>query len=106
MTHLNLVPNRSVSFCIHRGKPGSVLKTMMEFRLEQAYSQPANDRRLMEGKLSIGLFSPSSISFNVNAIVRNFYLKKFHSSKLSKVCRQLEGNLQMITFDYRTTLEL
>ena len=38
----------------------------------------------MEGKLSVGLFSPSSITFNDNAIVRKFYAKKFHSSKLFK----------------------
>ena len=38
--------------------------------------------RLMEGKLSMGLFS--SISFNDNAIVRNFYPKNFHSLKLFK----------------------
>ena len=38
----------------------------------------------MKGELSIGLFSPISISFNDNAIVRNFYPKKFHSSKLFK----------------------
>ena len=42
-------------------------------------SQPATDSRLMEGKLSIGL-----LSFNDNAIVRNFCPKKFHSSKLFK----------------------
>ena len=60
----------------------------------------------MEGKLSIGLFRPSSIAFNDNAIVRNFYPKNFHSSKLFKICRQLEGNLHMITFVYRTTLDL
>ena len=60
----------------------------------------------MEGKLSIGLVSPTSVSFNDKAIVRNFYLKKFYSSKLSKICRQLEGNLHMITFDYRTALDL
>ena len=46
------------------------------------YSQPATCCSLiMKGKLSIGLFSPSSISFNENAIVRNFYL---HPSKLIK----------------------
>ena len=38
----------------------------------------------MEGKLSIVLFSPSSISFNDNTIVRNSYPRKFHSSKLFK----------------------
>ena len=32
----------------------------------------------------IGPCSPRSISFNDNAIVRNFYPKKFHSSKLFK----------------------
>ena len=32
----------------------------------------------MEGKLSIGLLSSSSISFNDNAIVRDFYPKKFY----------------------------
>ena len=30
----------------------------------------------MEGKLSIGRFSPSAISFNDNAVVRNFYPEK------------------------------
>ena len=40
--------------------------------------------RLMEGKLSVGISRPSSISFNDNSIVRNFYPKKFHSSKLFK----------------------
>ena len=49
----------------------------------------------MEGKLSIALFSPSSISFNDNAMVRNFTLRSF-----SKICHQLEGNLHMITLDY------
>ena len=53
---------------------------------------------VMEGKLSMGLFSPGSISFNENAIVRNFTLES--------CCRQLEGNLHVITFDYRTTLDL
>ena len=38
----------------------------------------------MEGKLSIGLLSPSSISFNDNSIVRNFYPKKLYSSKRFK----------------------
>ena len=42
------------------------------------------DCSLMEGKLSIVLFSPSSISFNDNTIVRNFYPRKYHSSKLFK----------------------
>ena len=62
---------------------------------------PATERSLMQGKLSVGLFSPSSISFNDNAIVRNFTLQSF-----SNICRQLAGNLHMITFDYRTALEL
>ena len=52
------------------------------FWLKQAYSQPAT--RLMEGKVSIGPFSPCSISFNDNAIIGNFYPMKFHSSKLFK----------------------
>ena len=38
----------------------------------------------MEGKLSIGLLSPSSISFNDNAMVKNFCPKKFQSLKLFK----------------------
>ena len=38
----------------------------------------------MEGKLSIVVFSPSLISFNDNTIVKNFYPRQFHSSKLSK----------------------
>ena len=50
------------------------------FRLKQAYSQPVTDCRLIEGKLSMGVFSPSSISFTDNAI----YRKKLHSSKLFK----------------------
>ena len=33
----------------------------------------------MEGKLSVGLFSPSSLSFNDNPIVSNFYSKKFYA---------------------------
>ena len=33
----------------------------------------------MEGKLSIGLFSPSSLSFNESAIVSDFYSKKFYA---------------------------
>ena len=69
--------------------------------LTRAFSQPATDFRLMEGKLSIGLLSFSFISFNDNAIVRNFTLQSF-----SKICRQFEGNLHMITFDYRTMLHL
>ena len=52
--------------------------------LKQAYSWPATDFRLMERKLSLGLWSPSLISFNNNAIVWNFYPTKFHSSKLFK----------------------
>ena len=80
---------RSVSFCVHRGNPGSVItKTMQSFDSNKSifseYSQPATDCRLLEEKLSIGLFSPSSISLNNNAIVRNFYPKKFHSTKLFK----------------------
>ena len=47
-------------------------------------SHPATDCNLMKVKLSIRPSSPSSISFNDNAIVRNFYPKKFHSSKLFK----------------------
>ena len=39
----------------------------------------------MDGKLSVGLFSSISISFNNNAImVENFYPKKFYSLKLFK----------------------
>ena len=60
----------------------------------------------MEEKLSIGLVSPSSISSNDDLIVRNFYPKKFTLQSFSKVCGQLEGNLHMITFDYRTMLDL
>ena len=55
----------------------------------------------MEGKLSMRLFSPSSISFDDNVIVRNFTLRS-----LSKICGQLEGNLHLITFDYRTKLDV
>ena len=44
-----------------------------------------------EGKLATGIFSPSSISSNDNAIVRNFYTKKVYSSKIPKICCQLEG---------------
>ena len=50
------------------------------FRLKRAFFQPATDCHLMEGKLSIRAFSPSSISFNDNAIRR----KKVYSSKLFK----------------------
>ena len=32
---MNLVPNRSVSFCLHRGKIGSVLKTMLSLDLNR-----------------------------------------------------------------------
>ena len=46
--------------------------------------KPATDCTLMERKLSIGLLSTSSISFNDNAIERNFYPKKFYSLKLFK----------------------
>ena len=52
--------------------------------LTRAFSQTATDFRLMEGKLSIGLLSFSLISFNDNAIVRNFSPKIFHSSELFK----------------------
>ena len=45
----------------------------------------------MEGKLSVGLSSPSSISFNDYPIVRNCTLRSS-----SKICRQIEGNLHMI----------
>ena len=61
------------------------------FWLKQAYSQPATECGLMEGKLSVGLSSPSSISFNDYPIVRNCTLRSF-----SKICRQIEGNLHMI----------
>ena len=71
------------------------------FWLKQAYSQPATECSLMEGKLSVGLSSPSSISFNDYSIVRNCTLRSF-----SKICHQIEGNLHMITFDYRTMLNL
>ena len=47
--------------------------------LSTSYQLQLNGR-----KLSIVLFSPSSISFNDNTIVRNFYPRKFHSSKLFK----------------------
>ena len=66
-----------MSLCPHRRKLGSILKTMQSFDLNKHYSQPATDCSLMEGKLSIVLFSPSSISFNDNTIVRNFYPRKF-----------------------------
>ena len=59
---------------LSRKRPSTV------FRLKQAYYQPVTDCRLMEEKLSTGVFSPSSISFNDNAMHR----KKFHSSKLFK----------------------
>ena len=39
---------------------------------------------MMEGKLYIEPFGPSAISVNNNAIVRNFYPKKFHSLQLFK----------------------
>ena len=59
---------------------GSVLKLKLwVFWLKQAYSQPATNCRLMEGKLSI-----RTLSFNDNAIVRDFCPEKFHSSKLFK----------------------
>ena len=50
------------------------------FRLNQAYSQTLTDCRLMEGKLFVRVFSPSSISSNDNTIRH----KKFRSSKLFK----------------------
>ena len=63
-------------------------KNYVVFWLEQAYSQPATDCGLIEGKLSTETVVPRSISFNDTAIVRNFYAKKFHpwckSKKLSK----------------------
>ena len=49
----------------------------------------------MEGKLSIGRFSPSAISFNDNAIVRNVYPENFFaffegfqrfSANLKEIC--------------------
>ena len=52
----------------------------------------------MEGKLYIGPFSPSPISVNNYAIVRNFYPKKFYSLKLFKDLPPTFGNLHMITF--------
>ena len=50
-------------------------------------SHPDTDCNLMKVKLSIRPSSPSSISFNDTAIVRNFYPKKFYSSRLFKDLR-------------------
>ena len=47
-------------------------------------SHPDTDCNLMKVKLSIRPSSPSWISFNDTAIVRSFYPKKFHYSRLFK----------------------
>ena len=47
-----------------------------------SYPLQINGRKAFH--IDIGLFCPCSISFNDNAIVWNFYSKKFHSSKLFK----------------------
>ena len=47
-------------------------------------SHPDTDCNLMKVKLSIRPSSPSSISFNDTAIIRNVCPKKFHSSRLFK----------------------
>ena len=57
-----------------------------------------DNQRTTRSDTSSGLFSPSSISFNDNAIVRNFYPKKFHSSKLFQ---RFAANLKWICiYDY------
>ena len=48
----------------------------------------------------MGFFS--SISFNDNAIVRNFCPKKFYSLKLFKDLPPTRRVCHIITFDYRT----
>ena len=75
------------------GKPGSVLKTMQSFDSNK-HSQPATNCRLIEGKVSISIFSPSSLSFNDNAIVSNFYTKKFYA--LFEAFQRLATNLKGI----------
>lgn len=52
-----------------------------------------------------GHYRPCLITFNDAAIVRNFYLDE-NQSFFQKICRQLEENLHMIVFDYKTALDL
>ena len=72
-----------MSFFVHRRKPGSVLKTMRSFDFKK--HQPATYCRLIKESFPQEFFSPSSISFNDNVIVRNFTLRSF-----SNICHQLE----------------
>ena len=61
----------------------------------------------IEEKLSMGLFSSSSISFNDNAIVRNFYPKKFHSSKhFQRFAANLKWICVWFSLTIRTALDL
>ena len=71
-------------------KLGSLyFKTMQSFDLNKHILN-----HLMEGKLSIGPFSPSAISFNDNAIERNFYPKKFFA--FFKAFQRFAANLKEI----------
>ena len=87
-----------------KASAGSVLKTM--------WSLNSNKHMIFSTIYRLWLFRrkafyrrciPRSISIiNDTAIVRNLFLKKFHSrcksKKLLQICHELDGNLHMITF--------
>ena len=87
MTHLQSIWYQ-VDQChwLHREKLGSVRKTMRSFdsNKRQLFSTSCLLQLNDERKAFHRTFSPSSISFNENAIVRNFYPKKFQTRKLFK----------------------
>ena len=52
----------------------------------------------MEGKHSIGPFSPCAISFNDNAIARNFYPEKFFA--FFEAFQRFDANLRKFAYDH------
>ena len=90
---------------------GSVLKTMWSFNSSKNNIFSTSYRLWLIRREAFKRHRvPRSISINDTAIVRNFYPKNpildANQRSFLKICRQLDGNLCMITFDYRTVLDL
>ena len=90
---------------------GSVLKTMWSFNSSKNNIFSTSYRLWLIRREAFKRHCiPRSISINDTAIVRNFYPKNpildANQRSFLKICRQLDGNLCMITFDYRTVLDL
>ena len=60
-----------------------------------------NQLPIAEGIFFTGHYRPCLISFKDTAIVRILYLDEYQRSFL-KICRQLEENLRMTSFDHMT----